>query len=146
MAAKGQSYAEKLSRWDLLVTNAKLESVQVPHLADDLAALENLLTQARGIQNRQEDLRSQAQSLNADLRKLAVEGEKLRGRLGASMQGKFGFTSETLVKFGFKPRRPPRRRKTDPATAILKAQAKALALAKGAPVVAPSATPTTNNS
>ena len=117
MAARGMSYAEKFSRWDLLVTNAKLDTEQLPHLADDLASLETLLTQARTIESRQEDLRSQARGMNADLRKIAQDGEKLRSRLGASMQGKFGFASETLVKFGFKPRRTPRRaRSTEPTT------------------------------
>lgn len=111
MAAKGFSYAEKFSRWDLLVTNAKLSADQVPHLAEDLASLESLLTQARSIESRQEDLRSQSRGLNAELRGIAAQGEKLRGRLGASMQGKFGFTSETLLRFGFKPRRPPVRKR-----------------------------------
>lgn len=135
MAAKGQSYAEKLSRWELLVTNAKSSADQMPHLAGELETLEGLLTQARGIQNRQEDLRSQAQSLNVDLRTIAVAGEKLRARLGASMQGQFGFTSETLVKFGFKPRRTPRRKRTtEPAAGTTKAPAAVT------PAVAPTAT------
>ena len=48
-------------------------------------------------------------ALEAFYRKLARDGEKLRSRLGAHLQAKFGFTSEALVKFGFKPRRIPHR-------------------------------------
>jgi hypothetical protein len=115
MAAKGQSYAEKFSRWELLVTNSKLDAQQRPHLAEDLASLESLLMQVRSIESRQEDLRSQARALNADLRKVAAQGEKLRSRLGASMQGLLGFDSDELLKFGFKPRKPPvRKRKPAP--------------------------------
>lgn len=113
MAAKGQSLAEKLSRWELLVTNSKLDPQ--PHLAADLASLEALLTQGRAIESRQEALRSQARALNTELRKIGAQGEKLRARLGASMQGMLGFDSNELVKFGFKPRKPPvRKRKPAP--------------------------------
>jgi hypothetical protein len=110
MAAKGHSYAEKFSRWELLATNAKAESVQeMPHIATDLASLEGLLTQARQVESQQEDLRSQARELNARLRDITRDGEILRRRLGANLNGKFGFTSETLVRYGFKPRKVSRR-------------------------------------
>ena len=110
MAAKGQTYAEKFSRWELLATNAKASAAQdMPHIAADLASLEGLLTQARQIESQQESLRSQARELNAQLRDVTRDGEILRRRLGANLNGKFGFTSETLVRFGIKPRKVNRR-------------------------------------
>jgi hypothetical protein len=40
------------------------------------------------------------------------EGESLRSRLGANLRGKYGYTSEMLIKFGFRPFRITRRRKS----------------------------------
>jgi hypothetical protein len=112
MAAKGKSYAEKWSRWEITISNLKEHAGDMPYLTDDVTQLEQMLTQARDLASKQEDLRGQAREINAKLRDLTKAGEKARSRLGANLNGKFGFTSETLVKFGFKPRRPPRRTKT----------------------------------
>ena len=54
MAAKGQSYAEKLDRWEILITNAKPGVVEMPHIGEDLAALKQKLTEARALESRQE--------------------------------------------------------------------------------------------
>lgn len=109
MAAKGNSYAEKISRWELLVTNAKVGAADMPHITDDVASLEGLVSRARGIESQQASLRSQAQELSTQLQTLAKGGDVVRRRIGANLNGKFGFTSETLVMFGFKPRKPNRR-------------------------------------
>jgi hypothetical protein len=109
MAAKGQSFAEKFSRWGVTVSNLKDQVEAMPHIAPDLTQLEQMLAQARELESRQEDLRGQVRELNAQLRDLTKGGERIRGRLRASLQGKFGFTSDALVKFGFKPQRIPRR-------------------------------------
>lgn len=104
MAAKGQSYADRSNRWEVLVTNAKPEVGAMPHIAEDLTALEGKLTEVRTLGSRQDDLRSQARELVSRIREALKEGEKIRGRLGASLRGKLGFDSEGLVKYGFKPR------------------------------------------
>jgi len=112
MAAKGQSYAEKFSRWEILITNAKPGVVEMPHIGGDLTALEQKLVEARALESRQEDLRAQARDLGKQIRVAAREGEKARARLGASLRGKYGFESDTLVKYGFKPRSTTPRRRT----------------------------------
>jgi hypothetical protein len=112
MAAKGKSYAEMWSRWEIAISNLKEHAGDMPHLTDDVTQLDQTLTQVRALANKQEDLRGQAREINAKLRDLTKAGEKVRSRLGANLAGKFGFTSETLVKFGFRPRRIPRRTKT----------------------------------
>jgi hypothetical protein len=111
MAARGDSYAEKFSRWEVLITNTKPGLAETPHMVDDLAELERLLGQVRALESQQEDLRSQARAITAQIRELAQTGEKVRARMGANLHGKYGFTSETLVKYGFKPRPVNRRRK-----------------------------------
>ncbi len=111
MAAKGQSYAEKFSRWEILITNAKPTLPEMPHIGEDLTVLEQRLTEARVLESRQEDLRAQARDLGKQIRSAAREGEKARARLGANLRAKYGFESDTLVKYGFKPRPPVTRRR-----------------------------------
>lgn len=116
MAAKGHSYAEKFSRWQLLITNGKTEVPDIPHVAEDLAALEQKLGDVLALESRQEDLRSQARNVGKQIRDSAREGEKIRARLGATLKGKYGFDSESLVKYGFRPRpQTLRRRAKQPA-------------------------------
>jgi hypothetical protein len=116
MAARGQSYAEKFSRWEVLVTNGKPGVPDMPQTAADLTTLEQMLGEVRTLESRQEDLRSQARDLTKQIKLAAQEGEKVRSRLGMTLKGKLGADSEALVKYGFKPRQPARRKKTDPST------------------------------
>jgi hypothetical protein len=44
------------------------------------------------------------------MKTLAAQAEKLRSRLAAGLHSKYGFTSETLLKFGVKLRKVPRRK------------------------------------
>ena len=104
MAAKGQSYAEKFSRWEVLITNGKPALPDMPHLTDDVTALDQKLGQVRNLQSRLEDLRSQARAIRQEIQVAARDGEKVRTRVGASLKGKYGFENEALVKYGFKPR------------------------------------------
>ncbi len=113
MAAKGQSSAEKFSRWGITASNIREHLEEMPHVAADLTEMDGLLTQARTLESQQEAIRGQAREVTAQLKELAKSGEKLRSRLRAHLQAKFGPTSEALLKFGFRPRRTPRR-KPDP--------------------------------
>ena len=104
MAAKGHSNADKPSRWEVLITNTKPALPDMPHLTEDIMALEQKLTEIRSLQSRQEDLRSQARAMRQQIQAASRDGEKVRTRVGASLKGKYGFENETLVKYGFKPR------------------------------------------
>jgi hypothetical protein len=104
MAVSGKSSAERTTRWDVLVTNLKPELPGMPHVADDLKKLEEMLGQARSLETQQEDLRGQARMANDQLKQLLKDGDKLRARLGSNLKGKFGFSDQTLVKYGFRPR------------------------------------------
>jgi len=105
MAAKGQSYAEKHSRWQVLITNAKPGVPDMPYIETDVTALEQKLGDVRALESKQEDLRSQVRDLVKQIQTATREGEKIRNRLGATMKGKYGFQSDTLVKYGFSPGR-----------------------------------------
>ncbi len=104
MAAKGQSYAEKHSRWQVLITNAKPGVQDMPYIETDVTALEQKLGDVRALESKQEDLRSQVRDLVKQIQTATRDGEKIRSRLGATLKGKYGFQSDALVKYGFKPR------------------------------------------
>ncbi|HEV7669938.1 MAG TPA: hypothetical protein VGS22_15555 [Thermoanaerobaculia bacterium] len=113
MAASGNSNAERVSRWDTLVNNLEPQIADLPHLSNTLAELKAVLIEARDLTYKQDDLRAAAQNNNADLGELVKRGDKIRGRLGAGLQFNYGFTSEMLLKYGFRPRRPPVRKKKE---------------------------------
>lgn len=109
MAVTGNSLSERFSRWQVLASNLREVGVQ-PHVAEELAELDGLLAQARVLQNQQEHFRAQAREATAQLEAIAGQGDKVRGRMGALLQGKLGFSNDALIRFGFKPRRTPRRK------------------------------------
>ncbi len=111
MAASGNSNAARVARWDTLVNNLEPAVAEIPHLASTLAELKTVLIEARDLTYKQDDLRAAAQNNNVELSNLVKRGDKIRGRLGAGLQFNYGFTSEMLLKFGFRPRRPPVRKK-----------------------------------
>jgi len=136
MASQGNSLSERISRWHVLVSNLQDGIATVPHVADDLKELQGLLGQARALESEQEDLRSQLRKATTNLRGLGKQGDAVRGRLGASLRGKLGFSDETLIKFGFKPRPTIRRGKSKsaPATQAPTApESKAVVAAPAAP-------------
>jgi hypothetical protein len=112
MAVRGQSSADRTTRWDVLVTNLKPSLPEMPHVADDLKTLEELLAQARALETQQENLRSQARKSNDQLTKILIAGDKIRSRLGSTLKGKLGFTDQALVKYGLKPLPEARKRKS----------------------------------
>ena len=113
MAAKGMTHSERISRWDTLVNNLEPTLTELPHLSDTLAELKAVLMDARDLTYKQDALRAAAQNNNVQLGNLVIRGDKLRGRLGAGLQFNYGFTSEMLLKYGFRPRRPPVRKKKE---------------------------------
>ena len=111
MAATGRSLAERVSRWDTLVSNLEPTLGDLPHVASFVAQLKEKLNQARDLGHLQDTLRAQAQDNNVTLAELARQGDKLRSRIATGLYGKYGYSSEMLLQFGFRPRRPPVRRK-----------------------------------
>lgn len=111
MAGNGQTLGARISRWNTLVANLEPDLPDLQHLAGDVAQLKEILLQSREFEAHQDNLRFQAQETTATRKDLAAQGDRLRRRIGASLQWKHGFGSETLLKFGFRPRRQPLRTK-----------------------------------
>lgn len=117
MRATGQSYSEKVSRWEIAVVQLTDETSLPAHEAEQLAQLKTLLLDAREIGVRHEGVRSQMRELGTQMRDLVKRGEKIRNRLGASLRGRLGFQADALVRFGFSPLplvRRPREKKQKP--------------------------------
>ena len=64
------------------------------------------------------------------IRALAKRADHLRGRVGASLRGKYGFDSSELIRYGFKSRK---QMKKDQADQELADERKARAAAEGTP-------------
>lgn len=122
VAAKGFALSDRVSRWDLLLTNLKGHLDEFPHLAEDIAALEGFYNDARAGLSRGDDLRSQWRENTSAVQAIVTQGDRVRSRMGATLQGKYGFTSEKLIKFGFNPRPVNRRRRTTAKAPAAKAQ------------------------
>jgi len=111
MAITGRSFAERVNRWQVLVHNLKESRAAGSDLDDELAAIGDLLAEARALQDRQAQLRSESQGITKRLGEIVGRGDRIRSRMGAVLQGKLGFTSEELIRYGFRPLRLPIRRR-----------------------------------
>lgn len=105
MSPPGRSLPEKRGRWDLLIGNAKEYLDDVPYLEGDLKELERISKEMEGLVAEKAHFLAQSQVITAKIRALARQGDRLRGRVGASLKGYYGFDAERLIAFGFKPRR-----------------------------------------
>jgi hypothetical protein len=111
MAVTGFSLSERFSRWQVLANNLKESQRAAPAISEELTEIDALLAEARTLQDRQAQFRSQAQEITKRLRVIAAQGDRIRSRMGAILQGKLGFTNEELIRYGFRPKKlPPKRR------------------------------------
>jgi len=60
MAAKGQSSAEKFSRWGITASNLREHLEEMPHVAADLAEMDRLIAEARALESQQEAIRGES--------------------------------------------------------------------------------------
>lgn len=107
---RSKTYAARFARWEVMVENLDPFAEGLEHVTLDHALLARKLVEARALQARVEDLRSQFRAATARMRKLAIAGDVTRGRIGAYLRGRYGHTSEALLRFGLKPKPVPRRR------------------------------------
>jgi hypothetical protein len=112
--SKGKSLADRKRRWGLLVDNRKRILAELPHLAGDLEDLEAVEKEVAALLARQAQYISKTREITKKLRSLAKRGDNLRGRIGAGIRWKYGFTADGLVGFGFTPHRSKRRAEDEP--------------------------------
>src|SRR3954447_14835772 len=102
---KAQTFAKKITEWELLNANIKPHLAEMPHLQEIATELDSLVTEAKSLDSQQEVSRGQLQDLTHRRQAVETRGESLRRRAAAHLHGSFGFTSDELVKFGVRPRK-----------------------------------------
>ena len=76
-----------------------------PHLEGDLADLASVTKEIASLTARQAYYVGKAREVTGKLRLLSKHGDRVRGRIGASLRGKFGYDAAELIQYGFTPRR-----------------------------------------
>jgi hypothetical protein len=104
MADNRKSYAERVARWESILNNAALIEADLPHLAPDLRALAEAAAEAKKLYRDKMRALARSAELTKKLREQLRAGDRLRSRLGASLRGRYGFDSQALKRWGFKPR------------------------------------------
>ena len=116
---KAQTFAKKITEWELINTNIRPHLPEMPYLQEIVTALEALIAEAKGLDSQQEATRSQLQDLVHRRQEVEKKGQVLRSRAASHLRGSFGLSSDELVKFGVRPRkagkRGPQKAKAKPA-------------------------------
>jgi hypothetical protein len=111
MASDGRANTAVIGRWKVMATNLKPQLETIPQLTGRYNEMVKITTDAEDLENRQALLKADLQEVNRKRRELAKVGEDMRNRIGAILRAEHGFTSERLLEFGLKPRRPRSRGK-----------------------------------
>ena len=104
-SSQRRSRPERQRRWELLISNRQRILENLPHLDEDLGELESIQKNVRSLVAKQVYYQGKTREVTAKLRMLTKRGDRLRGRIGASLRGEHGFDAMELIAYGFKPRR-----------------------------------------
>jgi hypothetical protein len=104
-SSQRRSRPERQRRWHLLVSNRQRIVENLPHLDEDLSELESVQKNVQSLVAKQAYYLGKTREVTAKLRLLTKRGDRLRGRIGASLRGRHGFDALELIAYGFKPRR-----------------------------------------
>ena len=100
---KAQTFAKKITEWELINTNIKPHLQEMPYLQEIVTALDALIAEGKSLDSQQEAARSQLQDLVHRRQELEKQGQSLRSRAASHLRGSFGLTSDDLVRFGVRP-------------------------------------------
>ncbi len=104
-SSQRRSRPERQRRWHLLVSNRQRILESLPHLDEDLSELEAIQKNVHALVAKQAYYLGKTREVTTKLRVLTQRGDRLRGRIGASLRGEHGFDAMELIAYGFKPRR-----------------------------------------
>jgi hypothetical protein len=104
-SSQGRSLAQRRSRWNLIIFSRKAIAEKLPHLVEDLNDLESVDKKIGTLSAKQVYYMAKVRETTKQLRTLSQKGDRLRGRIGASLRGRHGFDSAELIQYGFTPRR-----------------------------------------
>lgn len=107
----GLSQQKTVAYCELLSTTLKQHLEEMPHLKDESEGLDGTIVELKGLSNEQEALRGRSREITRLRREAERRSQQLRSRIVAQLQGKLGFTNESLMAFGITPRKTVRRRR-----------------------------------
>jgi hypothetical protein len=113
MAPIGNTVRERFARFQSLASNLRPRLPEMPALADNHAAFEELVVRIQASLAEQDVLASRTSELIRTREEDMKQALELRHRLAGQLQGHFGTGSEKLREFGIKPRRRRSRRKSE---------------------------------
>jgi hypothetical protein len=117
---KVQQFANRITNWEMFNSNLKPFLPELPFLQAISTEMETLIAAAKTLDSEQELTRGRLQEIIHQRQDLEKRGEDLRNRATSHLKGTFGFSSDSLVKFGVRPRktgpRGPRKAKQPTAT------------------------------
>lgn len=106
----GFSFNKIIRDCELLGANLPDYIQEFPDLQPDANQLDDLVVEAKGLDNEQERLRGRLRQITRLRREAELRSRDLRSRLAAQLRGKLGFENERLLELGIPPRRPGKRR------------------------------------
>ena len=107
----GISFQKIVSSCELLNSNLKPHLTDMPHLQEESAGLDAIVTEAKSLSNEQSVLRGRLQEITRMRREAERRSQDLRSRVAAQLKGKLGFANENLLGFGIPPRKRVRKKK-----------------------------------
>jgi len=102
--------AKTISDWELLNAALQPHLTDMPYLRDKATELQGLITEAKGMDTRQQELRGNLQETVRQRKDLEKRGKSVHLHLASVLRGSLGFDNQTLLGFGLKPRRPRRKK------------------------------------
>lgn len=97
-------FKEQVRDWRVLHDNLAPRLPDLPLVADDHAALAQVLAKVDDLENQQELARSALRDLNEQRKVTKKEGQAVQRRLALKLKGALGEQNEKLLGFAIKPR------------------------------------------
>src|SRR4051812_34777658 len=93
-------FRNRFGGWKLLANAVRPLLEQAPELTEQQARLEELIREADGLVNQQEEMRAKLRQATHRRQEVEREAEDLRMRITAALQNRFGFGSDALLTYG----------------------------------------------
>ena len=101
--AKQTTYRGMWGDWQGLLTKLEANREELPQLEPFRLKLAGTLTQALSINQQQEAMRASKQEASKQLRKLAIEGNRLATLARVAIKEHYGIREEKIAEFGLQP-------------------------------------------
>jgi len=99
------SFADESFEWSQLLTSVKNNEEEVAYLEELLSELRIILNASRKLDLERMALDAKRQQVTRDLQALRGRGRVVAARVRAGIKTRYGYGSEKLVEFGMQPRR-----------------------------------------